>query len=97
MNVLLYTLPDCPSCKRIEGYYQHKKATIVFRDINEMENITDKEERRQARADLAYQNDRAPLVYQDGEYQELDDLERKVNALETAQRQGDLRIKDFIL
>lgn len=98
MRVDIYTLAACLVCARIIAYFQHKGAEIHNHNHDDIEGIKDRILKAQVRADSDYQDGRSPLVYIDGEYQELDDVLAKVKAWEIAQRNDcDRCSKDFIL
>ena len=83
----MYTQEGCPSCKSILEYLEHRYAGIEVLSVDDIKDIQDKNKRSTVRADLACQNDETPLVYIDGEYQELDELKKKASTLPIARSQ----------
>lgn len=97
MRVQIYVQEGCPSCKSILAYLEHRYVGIEVMSVDNIKDIPDKNRRSTVRGDLASQQDETPLVYIDGEYQDLPELKKKAATLPIAQRcDGDHCKADFL-
>ncbi|MCC8108752.1 MAG: hypothetical protein LIQ30_06840 [Planctomycetes bacterium] len=76
MSVTMFTEPDCPWCGRVKRFFENNPSYGPV--LVESAGCLPTKERFAEFADLQFQDDRLPLVYVDGQHQNLDDLLARV-------------------